>query len=519
MDAEAVMLTAILPGAALLAGFLLGWAARRWAGALTDAAAGQGTNYLRQIFEHATDGLFLIEVLGEARFRNLAVNPALLESMGMQAGELEGRMVHETAVPSVAALFIERYQRCVASAAVQREQLTMVLPSGRRTVEMTLAPLRDESGRVRQLVGIVHDMTERVALEAALVAREREFRTLVENCPDLIVRYDRDCRRVYVNPAFARMRRQSAGPLLGQIPTDDPAFGDGEADRLMVAIRAVVSTGEAQRLTSVFRKCGRRWLEGDLLLVPEVDGEGRVRTVLGLGRDMTVLRQQQAELEQTRAQVRSLMASRVSRELQEELGQVLTALRLSAGMLRVQYADSLPPLLEASNTMTGLVDRAITTIRELLRGLRPAALDEGLAVALDALTRDLCRRHGFECRLDASVVPELSEESAAALFGIIQEALENAARHAGVAEAELSIKRVGVQWQLVVRDAGRGFQMDSVSSQTYGLQVMKARASLLGGELLIRSGAGQGTTVSLNFPAAPPNPTPFDPADTGRIPH
>lgn len=508
------MPTLLLAGAVLLAGMALGWAARRRAGALTPAetAAARGTDYLRQIFEHATDGLFLIEVLGEARFRNLAINPALLQSMGMRASELVGRMVHETAVPSVAALFIQRYQRCVTSAVVQREQFVMLLPSGRRTVEMTLVPLRDESGRVRQLVGIVHDMTERVALEAALVTREREFRTLVENCPDLIVRYDRDGRRVYVNPAFTRMRQQSAEPLLGQSPADDPAFADGEAERMMTAIRAVVSTGKAQRLTSIFRKAGQDWREGDLLLVPEVDDEGQVRTVLGLGRDMTVQRQQEAELDQARAQLRSLMASRVSRELQEELGQVLTALRLSAGMLRVQYADSLPPLLAASNTMTGLVDRAIATMRELLRGLRPASLDEGLAPALDALSRDLCRRHGFECRLDLGGVPELSEESAAALFGIVQEALENAARHAGVAEADLSIRRLGDEWELVVRDAGRGFQPDSVGGQAYGLQVMKARASLLGGELLIDSRAGQGTAVMLNFPAAPANPNPSDPS-------
>jgi PAS domain S-box-containing protein len=509
------MPTVLWPAAVLAAGIALGWvAAGRWQKASARAlppAPGEGMDHLRQIFEHATDGLFLIEVLGEARFRNLAINPALLQSMGMPAHQLVGRMIHETAVPSTATLFVDRYRRCVESGTVQREQISMALPAGRRTVEMTLVPLRDETRRIYQLVGIVHDMTDRVALEATLAAREREFRTLVENSPVLIVRYDRECRRVYVNPAFARMHQQPAESLLGKRPIDDASLRDGEGERVMTAIRDVTSMGKIRWVTGIYRRSGQAWREGDLLLVPEVDSEGRVQTVLGLASDMTAQRQQEAELEQSRVQLRALLSSRLSHELREELGQVLTALRLSAGMLRVQYADSMPPLLAASNTMTELVDRAIATMRELLRDLRPLALDDEIAAGLDGLAGDLRRLHGFECRLDVKAVPRLCRESTDALYGIVQEALENAARHAGVASGELSIECVGGQWELVVRDAGRGFDPAAIVGQGYGLQVMKARAGLLGGELRILSNPGTGTEVRLSFPAVPVKPSPPDP--------
>jgi hypothetical protein len=136
MDPEALMPTVLWPAAVLAAGIALGWvAAGRWQKASARAlppAPGEGMDHLRQIFEHATDGLFLIEVLGEARFRNLAINPALLQSMGMPAHQLVGRMIHETAVPSTATLFVDRYRRCVESGTVQREQISMALPAGCR---------------------------------------------------------------------------------------------------------------------------------------------------------------------------------------------------------------------------------------------------------------------------------------------------------------------------------------------------------------------------------------------------
>lgn len=479
----------------------------RLASAGGDAAACIAAGHARQIFDHAVDGLFLIEVLGPARFRNLAVNPALLRLMGMCAEQLVGRLVHETAVPSTAASFVARYQRCVDAGVPQREQITMVLPAGRRNVAMTLVPLRDAAGRIHQLVGSVHDLTDRIELEATLAAREREFRTLVENSPDLIVRYDQDCRRVYVNPAFASMHGQPVQVLLGKTPADTPALDENLGTRLVGAIREVVSTGKMQRVAGSFRRRDGQWREGDLLLVPEADACGQVRTVLGLGRDVTLQRRQEAELERSRGLLRSLLASRISRELREELGQVLTALRLSAGMLRVQYADKLPPLLAASHAMTDLVDRAIGTMRELLRGLQPAALEDGIGAALHWLVQDLRRRYAFECRLHMSEAPELGRESAAALFGIVQEALENSVRHAGVNSAELSIQRIGERWELVVRDVGRGFDPAAIGAQSYGLEVMKARSCLLGGELQIISGPAMGVQVRLNFPSPRPGAT------------
>lgn len=495
-----------LGGSALLAaGVVLGWWAcgRRPAATPVLASVGGSAEHLRQIFQHATDGLFLIEVVGPRCFRNLTVNPALLQSMGMRADELVGRLVHETAVPSVAARFIERYERCVQSGDVQREQMAIGLPGGYRVVEMTLVPLRDAGGRIHQLVGIAHDLTERVALEAALSARERVFRTLVENSPDLIVRYDRECRRVYVNPAFARMHEQPAERLLGKTPADDPVLGHGAAAWVMSAIQSVIASGKTRQVSGILRKSNEQWREGDVLLVPEMDGEGRVQTVLGLGRDVTTQRRQQAELERARAQLRELTAIRISHELHEELGQVLTALRLATGMLRVQYAEALPPLLAASNAMTGLVDRAIGTLRELVGRLRPAALDEGLVAALNWLAQDLRQRHSLECSLDIEAAPELGAEAVAALFGIAQEALCNSARHAGTGRAGLRLGRACERWELVVCDAGRGFDPEAVGTRAYGLQVMEKGARLLGGDLRILSCPGVGTEVRLSFPALP----------------
>lgn len=500
MDAAAAWILAAWSVAMLAAGASLASVLR------ARLAAPAGTDHPREVFDHLTEGLLLVEVLGEARFRNLALNPALLQSMGMRAEELVGRFVDETAMPEAASAFLQPYRRCVETGEMQSEHVAIHLPGGQRTVELTLVPLRDDAGRIHRLVGIVRDMTNRLMFEAALAAREREFRTLVENSPDLIVRYDRECRRVYVNPAFARLREIPVVHLLGRTPADDLAFDKDTADRLMKTIREVTASGKSRRVSGVLRTSGKRRLVGDVLFVPELDDEGRVQTVLGLGRDVTSERRRQAELEHSRAQLHELAASRISRELHEELGQVLTALRLSAGMLRVQYAESLPPLLAASATMTALVDRAIGTMRGLIRGLRPAALDEGLAAALGGLAADLHRQHGFECRLDLRQEPALDIESARALFGVVQEALDNVVRHAGVDLADVSVDRIGGDWRLVVRDGGRGFDLAAVGAQSYGLQAMKACAQLLAGELQVVSSPAAGTEIRLGFPAGPVKP-------------
>jgi PAS domain S-box-containing protein len=135
----------------------------------------------------------------------------------------------------------------------------------------------------------VRDITERKRMEESLAAHEREFRVLAENLPDPIFRYDRNCRRVYVNPAAERVTATPADQLLGKLTVECGAVESASAERATVAIREVLATGERRSLFVEYIVDGKT-SEYQGLLVPEFDANGQVATVLAIAHEVTDLR-------------------------------------------------------------------------------------------------------------------------------------------------------------------------------------------------------------------------------------
>jgi two-component system, NarL family, sensor kinase len=147
-------------------------------------------------------------------------------------------------------------------------------------------------------------------------------------------------------------------------------------------------------------------------------------------------------------------------------------------------------------------------IRRITRDLRPANLDElGLAPALGRLSNEFSRDHSIRVSLDADDVStqRLSPRLETAIFRIVQESLNNVARHSGASQVAVAVKQRGVRVELSVSDNGRGlpesFEQSSDRSG-YGLLSMSERAALLDGEFRIRPGKPQGTTIEVTIPLA-----------------
>ncbi len=475
------------------------------------AALSESEQRYREIFENASDGLYLIEVLGERRFRNLEVNHTLLRAMGWQPEDVVGRLVHETAVPSVAKIYIDRYQHCVSTEAPVREEVALQRSTGLKVFESTVIPLRNAEGRIYRLVGISHDITAQRQLEAALEEKAREFRTLVENLPDAIFRYDTQGRRVYVNLIGLHLTGRTLAELQGTTPEELPLSHDAFAREQLQSIRRVVDTGSVleTHLQHEDTQGMRRFYLNRL--GPELDSNGSVVGVLSILRDITELKAREAELETSRKQLRELSVhqdavleeerKRIARELHEELGQVLTGLRLTISTLRVEYGVALPALKERSHAMTALVDRAIRSMREVVTTLRPSVLDAGIMAALEWLVQDIRQHTGLECRLMASERMVLSRDRSLALFRIVQEALTNAVRHANARHVDVRLENANTRWIITVQDDGVGFDPDAPrSGKSFGLLGMRERARLLDADLTISSTPSQGTRLRMAFP-------------------
>jgi PAS domain S-box-containing protein len=191
---------------------------------------------------------------------------------------------------------------------------------------------------------------------------------------------------------------------------------------------------------------------------------------------------------------------RVARELHEEIGQALGAIRLRLGVALNDEARRARPLEESA----AIADEAIARIRSLAVNLRPPMLDDlGLADALQWALGQQSKAAGWTSAMRADELPQrLPPDIETACFRIGQEALINAARHANARHVEVTLQSAGPELRLTVADDGDGFEFDRPDGARgyVGLLAMSERASLVGGRLDIESAPGKGTRVRASFP-------------------
>jgi len=218
------------------------------------------------------------------------------------------------------------------------------------------------------------------------------------------------------------------------------------------------------------------------------------------------------ELRSSRAQLRRLTARQqaalederrhISREIHDELGQLLTALKIELGWLENRLEEG--PLLDRTAAMSALVDTTMGTVRRIASRLRPPLLDElGPGPALDWLMQDACSRAGLQYTLHTSLAGRsLSEEQSLAVFRVCQEALTNVTRHAKASKVDVNLRVVGDQLKLSIGDDGIGISVDQVTT-SLGLLGLQERITLLNGSVTIQGTPGEGTRVEATIPLGP----------------
>lgn len=220
------------------------------------------------------------------------------------------------------------------------------------------------------------------------------------------------------------------------------------------------------------------------------------------------LRQSENELRDSQARLRELTGflqtvregerTSIARELHDELGQALTALRIDLGWLRRQCGGLGETVRERADAAYALVERTIDALRRISEGLRPGMLDVlGLCAALEHLATQFAERSGIACEFsaDRDEYP-LDPEASIAVFRVVQEALTNVARHACARHVAVRLAVADGGLQLSIADDGRGFDA-RVPRKGFGLLGMNERVAALGGRLDIDGGAGTRIVVTL----------------------
>lgn len=207
-----------------------------------------------------------------------------------------------------------------------------------------------------------------------------------------------------------------------------------------------------------------------------------------------------AQHEQTR---REEDRARMAREIHDELGQALTALKMDLAWLQKHTGPRQKDLLQKFREMSDLVDTTIQGVRRIATELRPGMLDDlGLVPAMEWQLQEFQKRSGIRCRFTSSLqAVALDAEETTALFRIMQETLTNVARHAAATQVEVLLDEEQGYVRLRVQDNGRGITESEVNgSRSFGLLGMRERVLLRSGNFSIQGTPGRGTTVVIKLP-------------------
>ena len=200
--------------------------------------------------------------------------------------------------------------------------------------------------------------------------------------------------------------------------------------------------------------------------------------------------------------VREEERTHIAREIHDELGQVLTGLKMDVSWLAQRLDAKQKALQGKTQSMCGLIDSAIGTVRKIASGLRPEILDQmGLVAAINWQAKDFQKRTGIRCRVD--VPPEgikLDLERSTTTFRIFQEILTNVARHAHASRVDVKFALTDAQMTLEVADNGVGIPDAKLNGKSLGLLGIQERALHFNGDVTINGAAGQGTRVTVSIP-------------------
>jgi PAS domain S-box-containing protein len=346
---------------------------------------------------------------------------------------------------------------------------------------------------------------------------EAQLSAIVESAMDAIITVDSAQRIVLFNRAAEqvfRCRKDEAlgGSLERFLPVRYRAAHRGHIETFGHTGVTSRRMGDATALTAIRADGSEEFPIEASISQTEVDGRHYFTVIL---RDITArkqaedqLRRQQNELRELSAQVfeaREEEKTLIARELHDELGQLLTAMKMDLSWLR-ERLPALDPALEAkAGQMNEVLDQTVGSVRRIAADLRPLMLDDlGLADAAGWLVEDFARRSGIECRIDlppAERLEALARDASIAVYRVLQESLTNVARHSGAKHAWALLEAAGGELRLEIEDDGRGISAeDMAKSRSLGLKGMRERVLYLGGALEVSRAPRGGTRVRARVP-------------------
>jgi len=422
------------------------------------------------------------------------------------------------------------------------------------TLRSRLAELEDRLAKLSSVNGggdlSESDIAERKRIREALKASEIRYRRVFETAKDGILILEADTGRITdANPYLQELLGYSRAELLGKMLWEIGPFKDIKASRgafrrlqrkeyIRYDNLPLETKGRQRRyvefVSNVYQENGTKVIQCNIRdITPrhqveealayaskelERRVEERTAELLAANKLMKKMldegKRAEEKITKSRERLRNLSRrlqslleeerTRISREIHDELGQAMTALKLDLSLIRRSLVSE--GLAEESAKVHEIeltANRIIRTVRKIATDLRPGILDElGVAAAIEWMAKDFQNRTGIGCNVAIQGVDKISDTvRATAIFRIVQEALTNIMRHAAASEVKVSLEKKDDTLVLEVRDNGIGILEGRISdSKSHGLIGIRERVLLLGGEAVISGKPGEGTQVRVSLP-------------------
>jgi len=471
-------------------------------------------DYLENVIDNTVDAIGIVDRQG----RFILWNRRAAEIYGYRFEELTGKTAAELyADPQALERMLTRLRR---EGVVREYEIAMKKKDG-SIVPMDISiSLLKENGRTIGSVCVARDLSERKKnelelkrardelsrysrdLERQVRERTRAITSILRYTPAVVYLKDRHSRYKLVNPRFEELLGCKNEEIQGK--ADHEVFPRELVDQFFRHDLRVLREGQPLQVEEQMQLPDGRHTYLSVKF-PIYNEEGAPEGLCGISTDITELKKAQERL---RLLSGSIMAGQekertaIARELHDELGQILTALRMDAVWLGERLRGQDAQAAGRALAMCDLIDKTIDEVRGLAIRLRPGMLDDfGLIDALDWYTKDFAKRTGITCKFSRSNLIEVEDLVATAAYRITQEALTNVARHSFATQVKISLEVQHDLLTLTVRDNGRGFNpQDLEDSHCLGLAGMRERAALVGGSLELHSRPGKGTRVRFRLP-------------------
>jgi two-component system sensor histidine kinase UhpB len=375
-----------------------------------------------------------------------------------------------------------------------------------------LKPIHEEDLRIAIEIAL-HTHARVKKIEKALQESETRFQQLLHHMNEAVIVLDEKGIVTYVNDKFLEKSGYTKKEVLGRPPVDffSPEYVENYKKQFARRKKGLADSYEIE----VKNKEGRKALL-QVSSAPLHNHEGRFKGSISILSDITESRRFEEEIHRSHRELRRLSrhlqslrekeSKRIAREIHDQLGQALTALKMDINWLSSKLPDApkeLKRLQAKMKNMSTTVDKTIQMMQRIASELRPGILDDlGLVPAIEWLAQDFQKRTSIKCKPNLDPIPEaLDPECSTAIFRVVQEALTNAARHSRATRVRVNMKKRRDKLALKIADNGRGIlEKDILSPDSLGLIGMRERLRPFHGEISIKGIPDKGTTLTINLP-------------------